>query len=269
VWSAIRARSASLLATERRDAAAALGRDVARRVAAGDLARTDLLLAQSELLAARAAIAQAEGDERGALDAYAVLVGVRTLPHDALENVPTNATLDRNPALVAAMERIAAARARLDLAQTVRRDSPTLSIVPRFDREVYGGDYRNTVRVGISIPLDTDVRNAPRIAAASTAYSEAQVAALSTRRALEAAIARARSAADAAAARATIAESQRQVADENLALIDRAFRLGERGLVDLLRVRAIAREAQISSELARSELGLARARLNQTLGVLP
>jgi outer membrane protein TolC len=269
VWSAIRARSASLLATERRDAAAALERDVARRVAAGDLARTDLLLAQSELLAARAAIAQAEGDERGALDAYALLVGVRTLPHDALENVPTNATLDRNPALVVAMERIAAARARLDLAQTVRRDSPTLSIVPRFDREVYGGDYRNTVRVGISIPLDTEVRNAPRIAAANTAYSEAQVSALSTRRALEAAIARARSAANAAAARATIAELQRQVADENLALIDRAFRLGERGLVDLLRVRAIAREAQIASELARSELGLARARLNQTLGVLP
>ena len=269
LWSVVRTRSVSTLAAARRDAAQALERDVARRVAAGDLARTDLLLAQSELLAARAAVAQAEADERGALDAYEVLVGVRVLPRDALEEISSTAALDGNPALVAALERIAASRARLDLAQTVRRDSPRLSIVPRFDRDVYGGDYRNTVRVGIEIPLDTDVRNAPRIAAASTAYAEAQVAALATKRALETALVRARSAVDGATAQATIAESQRTVAEENLQLTDRAFRLGERGLVDLLRVRAIAREAQIAAELARSELGLARARLNQTLGVLP
>jgi outer membrane protein TolC len=269
LWSVVRTRSVSTLAAARRDAAQALERDVARRVAAGDLARTDLLLAQSELLASRAALAQAEADERGALEVYALLVGVRALPRDALEDVPSDAALEGNPALVAALERIAASRARLDLAQTVRRDSPTLSIVPRFEREVDGGDYRNTVRVGIAIPLDTDVRNAPRIAAASTAYAEAQVAALAVKRSLETALARARNAVDAAAAQAAIAESQRAVADENLQLIDRAFRLGERGLVDLLRVRAIAREAQIASELARSELGLARARLNQTLGVMP
>ncbi len=269
LWSVVRTRSVSTLAAARRDAAQALEGDVARRVAAGDLARTDLLLVQSELLAARAALAQAEADERGALDAYQVLVGVRELPRDPLEEVPPALAVDGNPAIVAALERIAASRARLDLAQTVRRDSPRLSIVPRFDRDVYGGDYRNTVRVGIEIPLDTDVRNAPRIAAASTAYAEAQIAALATRRSLETALARARSAVEAATAQATIAESQRSVADENLQLIDRAFRLGERGLVDLLRVRAIAREAQIAAELARGDLGLARARLNQTLGVMP
>jgi outer membrane protein TolC len=258
LWSVVRTRSVSTLAAARRDAAQALEGDVARRVAAGDLARTDLLLVQSELLAAR-----------GALDAYQVLVGVRELPRDPLEELPPAVAVDGNPAIVAALERIAASRARLDLAQTVRRDSPRLSIVPRFDRDVYGGDYRNTVRVGIEIPLDTDVRNAPRIAAASTAYAEAQIAALATRRSLETALARARSAVEAATAQATIAESQRSVADENLQLIDRAFRLGERGLVDLLRVRAIAREAQIAAELARGDLGLARARLNQTLGVMP
>jgi outer membrane protein TolC len=268
LWAAHRGRQNAALAQARLQAAEALEADVARRLRAGELARTDLLLAQSELLTARAALAQARAGERGAMDAYDALVGLRILPPPEPEP-PTGDAFDTNPALQAGMEAIAAARARLDYAQTVRRDSPTLAIVPRFDRDVGGGDYRNTVRVGIAIPLDTDVRNAPRIAAASTALAEAQIAAVATRRQLMVQVAQARAALESAEAQAAIATTQQRVALENLELVERAFRYGERGLVDLLRVRTLAREAAVAAELARLDVGLSRARLNQAIGVLP
>ncbi len=268
LWAAHRGRQNVALAQARLQAAEALEADVARRLRAGELARTDLLLAQSELLTARAALAQAHASERGTMDAYDALVGLRILPPPEPEP-PTRDAFDANPALQAQMDAIAAARARLDYAQTVRRDSPTFAIVPRFDRDVGGGDYRNSVRVGIAIPLDTDVRNAPRIAAASTALAEAQIAAVATRRQLMIQVAQARAALESAEAQAAIATTQQRVALENLDLIERAFRYGERGLVDLLRVRTLAREAAVAAELARLDVGLSRARLNQAIGVLP
>ena len=52
-------------------------------------------------------------------------------------------------------------------------------------------------------------------------------------------------------------------------LIDKSFRAGETPLPDLL--RALAAAAQADSAVARqtAALGLARARLQQTLGLLP
>ncbi|MCU0506790.1 MAG: TolC family protein [Anaerolineae bacterium] len=269
LWAAHRARSVRMLAESRRMTAEALETDVARRVRAGDLARTDLLLAQADLLAARAAVAAAAADERATLGAYATLVGAAALAADVPEAVADAPTLDANPTVVASLRAIEAARIRLDYVQTVRRDNPTVGIVPRFDRDVYGGDYRNTVRVGIAIPLDTEVRNAPRIAAASAELSEAQVAAVAVRKQVQNDLQRAQAALEGARAQQAIAAAQLEVARENLELIERAFRLGERGVVDVLRVRAIAREAALAAEAARLDLGLAAARLNQAYGVLP
>ena len=56
---------------------------------------------------------------------------------------------------------------------------------------------------------------------------------------------------------------------ERAALIDKSFRAGESALPDLL--RALAAAAQADGAVARqtAALGLARARLRQTLGLLP
>jgi outer membrane protein TolC len=269
LWAAHRARSAVALAQARQTTAEALEADVARRAKAGELARTDLLLAQAELLSARSAVAAAQAEARAALSVYETLVGERELAADVPEPGPEAAELEANPAVQASLRSIEAARSRLDYAQSIRRDNPTLVIVPRFDRDTYDSGYRNTVRVGIAIPLDTEIRNAPRIAAASAELSEAQVAAVAVRKQIQNEVLRALAAVDAARAQATIAASQREVARENLELIERAFRAGERSVVDVLRVRAIAREAAIAAEASRLDLGLATARLNQAFGVMP
>lgn len=269
LWAVRRAQVELEQARARVETAAALAAEVERRVDAGDLARTDALMVRSEWLAARGTAAEVEGRANAAFDAYATLVGVRALPMDDVESVDPGASIESNPLVRAGTTRIESARARLEYARRIRRENPTFNITPRFEREAYGAPYRNTVRFGVAIPFGSDVHSAPRIAAASAEQVEAQIELLRERRALEAALAKAKASLEAAANQAALAQEHRQVTSENLALVERAFALGERGLVDVLRVRTLAREAQLSAALARADIGAARARVNQALGVLP
>ncbi|OYW20390.1 MAG: metal transporter, partial [Burkholderiales bacterium 12-64-5] len=56
---------------------------------------------------------------------------------------------------------------------------------------------------------------------------------------------------------------------ERAALLDKAFRAGEGDLPELLRVRSAATQAQFDVVHQQAALGLARARVNQSLGLLP
>jgi len=52
-------------------------------------------------------------------------------------------------------------------------------------------------------------------------------------------------------------------------LIEQAFRLGERGLTDLLRSKILEHDAESAQRQERVAVGLAHARINQALGVMP
>jgi cobalt-zinc-cadmium efflux system outer membrane protein len=56
---------------------------------------------------------------------------------------------------------------------------------------------------------------------------------------------------------------------ERAALIDRSFKAGETPLPELLRAFAAATQAEASFARQHAALGLARARLQQSLGMLP
>jgi cobalt-zinc-cadmium efflux system outer membrane protein len=59
------------------------------------------------------------------------------------------------------------------------------------------------------------------------------------------------------------------LASDNLALIEKAFSLGESDLATLLRLRSAAFDAMGSLERQRISRAAAVSRLNQALGVLP
>lgn len=56
---------------------------------------------------------------------------------------------------------------------------------------------------------------------------------------------------------------------EHTQLIEKAFRLGERGLAELLRSEVLSHEADVAVNQQQIAVGLARARLNQAFGVIP
>lgn len=267
-WANVLARAEARVQQARLDSARALEADVVRRIAAGELAPVDRLLARTESLAAVAALHEASAREAQAVAELRRLAGVEVVGE--IEETPADARLNEDHPVIAVLrEAVEAARARLDLARVMRRDSPTLSAAARFDRDAHGTPYRNTVRIGITVPLDTEARNAPRIAAASAELTEAEVGLERQRRMLEVAVERARASRDSARAVLAVNTARAASAAEASAAIERAFRGGERGLPELLRVRALAFEAERALEVARLQLGLATARLNQALGVHP
>ncbi|UUX94252.1 TolC family protein [Aquabacterium sp. J223] len=258
-WQAERAREAG---------AAALEDDVRRRVQAGDLAPADALLAAEERLAAAMAAREAHGLAQSARARWLALTGWSgPLPPAEVPLPPLPD--DDHPALAEARAAVGVAQARAREAALLRRDAPTLSMAARFDREGYGTGYRNTVRVGIALPLDTEARNAPRLAAAEAERLDAELALQAVRRQRqlerEQALAERQAADDALA----LAAERLAVAGRLDAAVDRAWRAGERGLPERLRVRALAREAEWAHENARRQADRAAARWNQAIGAMP
>lgn len=272
-WRLRSARVEDTLQKGRLSAALALETDVQRRVAGGDLARTDLWLAQVESRAAQAAVIEAQAKLEEARIALAAVTGLEDPGNIDEPSVAADPNRpfepDAHPLVVAATQTWQAARARLDYASSVRRDNPTFSVVGRFDRDGYDSGYRNTVRMGISVPLDTVSRNAPKIAAAATESVENEVALHRERRQVVADYNRARLMLQAAVNALEQYRLRQTLAADTVAAFERSFRAGERSLPDLLRVRALALDAQLAKELAQVQAGLAVARLNQASGVTP
>lgn len=225
--------------------------DLARRLLAGEAPRFDANLAESERLAAEAQLA-----EQGLLVAEAArrferLVG--TPPPEARLRPPT-AGPDEHPALAAAREGAALARARLAGTRQSLRDNPELGVRLRHERDTFGAPFGDSVALRISIPLASAPRSAAREAAAVAAVTEAAVALERARDQLQLDRAQADDQLAAAGRLHAAAEARRRLATDNVALADKAWRLGERPLEALLRARAAAFDA----DAALLRAGLAR-----------
>jgi outer membrane protein TolC len=258
--------------------------DVERRVAAGVLARTDLLLARAEAAAARSLLIDARTRVEQAMLGWQALAGDRVLPVSWVEaerasppgrNTSGYAEVDRNsgiaahPSMAAALGEVDFARSRLKLASESTRDPPELGLQHRSDRDVTGADYRNSVRVALRVPLATEARNRPRIAAANTERVRAESGLLQLQRRIEADRARAGAELDGSRAQEANARERLRDASEHLALVRRAFDLGEQSLVAMLRALALADEAQADLDRQVAARDRAIARINQAAGVIP
>jgi outer membrane protein TolC len=267
-WALAIARVEHRLQRARAESARLLEDDVARRVDAGELAPSDRLLAQADRLAADAALGEARARVEAARTALGGLTGIDDAGE--IEERPVEAgDPDAHPEVAAAREAAVTARARLALAQATRRDNPTVSLAARFDRDAWGAGYRNTLRVGIAVPLDTEARNAPRLAAAGLELAEAEAALVRRQRQAASEAQQAALAVEAGREALRLHTQRADVARDAQRALERAFRAGERGLPEVLRLRAQAFEAELARERARERLGLAVARFNQAWGVTP
>ena len=245
------ARAGLRLADDRLALARALSDDLARRLRAGEAPRFDANLAESERLAAEAQLA-----EQGLLVAEAArrferLTG--TPPPEALPRLPAPGP-DEHPTLAAAREGAALARARLAGTRRSLRDNPELGVRLRHERDTFGAPFGDSVALRISIPLASAPRSAAREAAAIAVVTETAVALERTRDQLQLDLAQAADQLAAADRLHAAAEARRRLATDNVALADKAWRLGERPLEALLRARAAAFDA----DAALLRAGLAR-----------
>ena len=243
-----------------------LADDVERRVRAGHLARADALAAQAEHLAAAAQQVDVRQRVQTARSRWTLLTGLSAAPDltaDAATEVPAH------PELQFASQSTELARQRVELMRRSRRDAPELTVGVRQDTPGRGESSQGSLVVGLRLPLGTDDRNRPLEAAALAELDVAQTHEQRLRERLDSDIAAARDMQRSAQAQLDAETARARLLRERATLIDKSFRAGETPLPDLLRALAAASQADSAAARRTAALGLARARLQQALGLLP
>lgn len=117
--------------------------------------------------------------------------------------------------------------------------------------------------------MGSAARNRPLQAAALSELELAQSQELRLRERLDSDSATAREALRSAQSQLDAEAARARLLRERATLIEKSFRAGETPLPDLLRALAAAAQADSAAARQTAALGLAHARLQQTLGLLP
>lgn len=246
----------------------AIAEEVRRRVEAGDLARVEGMLARQEVLIAQAASAAAQAKLQEAMTRYRILTGQREIlvPQPEPIRPPPQAP---HPQTLAAQMELRRTRASLDVVTRTRSDPPTVGLAMRHERDNPVVPSSRSVGITVQIPIGTASRNRPLEYAARTELETAAAKLAEVEVSVQADIELARQQLTSAEQALQTASERAQLAREHTQLIEKAFRLGERGLNELLRSRVLSHEAEVNQRHQQVAVGLARARLNQALGILP
>lgn len=274
-WQAMLAANERDVARARAEAARQLAADVERRVRAGDLPRMDANQARSAEAAAEAAYAEADGRAHRAARGFLALTGLPALPASGgmHETRPRENKMDAvpgtHPQLAPLEQAIGAARARLDLAAKNVRDMPELTIGVRRERPLQDTAWESSTIIGVRIPLATDARNRPKVAAANADLIEAEALLPYEQGRVDAEREAAGRDLERADESLTRAETRRHLAAEMRREYARAFTLGNIDLPQRLRVEADAFDAELAAARSRIEAARSISRYNQALGILP
>lgn len=270
LWSLRIATAAVELADQALASAQVLEQDVEKRYRAGELARTDLILAQKETLLRQGDRLAAVSQRETLRQQYTVWTGLNELPAVITEPASAAPGLeDDHPALGAARLSVARARAERNQVYTERRANPVLTVGGKSERAESGLAYDSALVVAVNVPLGTRSQSALNNARAERSLSEAMARFAEARRGLEDDLIRAREGRLQTARALQLTQQQHTLANEGLRLTQRAFELGESDLFTLLQARAQALASTRDLRLRRLELGRAIARYNQALGVIP
>jgi len=251
--------------------ARALEADVGRRVLGRDAAETELLTTRLDRMEAEIGLGERRATLEGARLAFRTLTGTEADPAVLNERdpPPASGSLPTHPRVVEADGVVASTTASRRLASIQVRDSPEIGLLARSTRSAGENRYDNQAGFQFRLPLATEARNGPRQAAAEAELTDAMVAAANVRRQVELQAARARIELDSVTKALGIARSRAGVLRQQRGLSEAAFRGGQFGIADVIRVRVLATEAEIAQGRAEIAVRQARSRVHQALGLLP
>jgi outer membrane protein, heavy metal efflux system len=262
------------LADERLVAVNRLRDDVARRLAAGDLARADQHQAEGELAAATAA--QAEAGAQFAAAGYRLQALTGQIPSAPMVKAEAEvaaadevALLAAHPQLLALAGRGDVSRQELALARSRSRANPEITIATRRERGLAGEAMEQTWALALRIPFSSGARQQARLAEANAELIESHLSAEREGERLVQEVAAARSRLGAARVLLSAAEERARLAGESREFFAKSFRLGESDLPTRLRIEQEAFTAASQAARARINLAASLSAYRQALGLLP
>lgn len=270
LWAVQRGRTAVRQAEQALAASRELERNVARRVEAGELSRADEVLARQETAQRETALEDARQELAPGLATYRRLTGTEQLPARPAEALSErDEAAPDHPQLALLQADLERARAAQQRDRIERRDNWSLRVVGRRDRAASGADFGNSVGLAINIPFGTASQTRPVLAEAERVAAEAELAFERAQRELSIAMEASRARLDSLERARASATRADELAQDYLAIQERAFELGETDLTELLRARDRAIDARGRLEQRSTEYLREIARFNQIAGELP
>ncbi len=244
---------------------------VQRRVELGDLARADLLLAESDQLEKKTVLVQAEAEVMHARKAYQNLTRMTRAPRKLEEPLsPLKQFDERHPSLAAASASVERAQAEVELTRLSKQgNQPTLLVGTDSSQVDLQGNFGTGTNLVLQVPVGGDDWHAPQVAQANLTLNEKIVQRETLRRQLEKALHEARHNLEVDKAALAIAERRKAIAETQINMSRIAFEAGEIALIDYLKIQAGA-QAAIRDAAERAILVQKdTATYNQVVGVLP
>lgn len=271
LWDIAAAESRFRLAKQVYDVSSRLTNTVRLRVEAGDLARADLLLAQSDNLEKLNAVTEAEANLAQTLQAYGNLTRLDRLP-GAFDEPPSPlvAIADTHPAMTAANTAVERARAELEWVRTSKQgNQPTVLVGTQhdwFERGLARDDSTNLV---VQVPFGGGDYNAPVEADANVKLNQAIAERDLLARQLERFLHEAERRLAVDKAQLAVAQQRKKLAERHFDISRSSFEAGEMELLDLLKIEGAARTAIQDAELLSIQCKRDTARYNQVVGEMP
>jgi cobalt-zinc-cadmium efflux system outer membrane protein len=258
------------VAQRRLATAEALAADLAHRLRVGESSQSDALAADAEAAGARVTLSSAEAQLASAVEALAAVTGQGAVPRLAVPapRVVLAAASATHPRIVAAERAVVAAQAKARLTRIENRDSPTVGVVGINEKQ-YGSPWDTRFGVVVRFPFATEARNAPLRAAAEEVLTQAEVQLVLARREVLAQIRQAAAVLAGAERGSAAASRAADELDKRRGQVERAWRVGEMPLIEVVRANALAFDAELARGKTRTELDAARQRLRLAEGVLP
>ena len=244
---------------------------VRRRVELGDLARADLLMAQSDLLEKRSLLTLAEAEVMHARKAYTNLTRLTRAPRMFVEKLsPTKEIHEQHPAVAAANALIERAQAEVEYTRLSKQgNQPSVLIGTQHVRGSRQESFNNETNVILQIPIGGDAYNAPFVAQANVALTQKISDRGSLLRQLEKALHEAEHNLEVDQATLEIANERKSIAETQLRMSRLAFEAGEIPLIDYLKIQATAQAAIRDAAERAILLKRDTAFYNQVVGVMP
>ncbi|MDT8372110.1 MAG: TolC family protein [Gammaproteobacteria bacterium] len=276
IWNVALAETATKQAWQAWQTAQQLESDVKTRVTAGELANTELLLANTNVLEIRSKYLQLAAELEHAISSYTHITGQQFLPGNYEESLPELAfkhhaeivVNQQHPALMILDQQITTLRAKQELAKFDGAVNPSVSVGIKRERGDLADGYDNSVGLGITFALDDKVYRQPAVAEAARALADAEIARKQLERQLNITLFSALHDLETKRQLLELIAQKDAATQKYVALQQRSFELGETDLVSLLRSQELANESHSRKQALEIDIKHMIASVNQAMGML-
>ena len=270
LWDIALAENEHELAVQALDTAARLTASVERRYELGDVALSDVLLAQSAHLEAQTVLIEAAAQLLDAERLYRSVTGLERRPPFVGETIsPEHEVQPDHPALAFANAEVSRAEAGLEVAEKTYKAGASLLIGPRSERPAFSTVYDDSIGITVNFPFGGSSHRRVETSAAARVAASARVARDQHVRELTLALHEAAHSLDVVSQNLEAASERMKLAERHQAMGESAYEKGELELIDLLKMQAtaIAAKRQLTHLMINEKKQTAL--YNQAVGKLP